>query len=72
MVGVTRAFTPSLSGFVETSNVLQAKRPDTLAIDAGLAWARGPDLQLDASMGHSFFDRGEDWFVSAGITLRRR
>jgi hypothetical protein len=32
----------------------------------------GLDMQLDASVGHTWINRGDDWFVSAGITLRHR
>ena len=69
---VTRSLTENLSVFVEGSNVLQAIRPDSLTIDGGLAWIVGRDRQLDFSAGHTLHDRGDDWFVSAGITLRRR
>jgi hypothetical protein len=71
-LGLTRDLTDSLSVFVEGSNVLQAVRPDSVTIDGGLAWAAGLDLQLDVSVGHTLQDRGDDWFVSTGITLRRR
>jgi hypothetical protein len=37
-----------------------------------VAWVVGLDLQLDASVGHTWLDRGGEWFVSGGITLRRR
>ena len=71
-VGLTRGVTERLSAFVEGSNVLQVIRPDSLTIDGGIAWIVGRDLQLDVSAGHTLHDRGDDWFVSAGITLRRR
>jgi hypothetical protein len=29
-------------------------------------------VQWDVSAGHTFNDRGNDWFVSAGVSLRRR
>jgi hypothetical protein len=71
-LGVTRGLTETLSVFVEGSNVLQTIRPDTLTIDGGIAWVVRPDLQLDFSGGHTLRDRGDAWFVSAGITVRRR
>jgi Putative MetA-pathway of phenol degradation len=71
-VGVTRGLTESFSVFVEGSNVLQAIRPDSLTIDGGIAWVVRTDLQLDLSAGHTLHNRGDDWFASAGITLRRR
>ena len=72
MIGLTRDLTERLSAFVEASNVLQADRPDNWSADGGLAWVIGVDLQLDFSVGKAFLHRGDDWFVSAGITLRRR
>ena len=72
MVGVTREFTPALSGFAELSAVLLADQPDAYTVDTGVAWVAGPDLQWDVSAGHTFAHRGDDWFVSAGITLRLR
>ncbi len=71
MLGVTRAFTPSVSAFVEMAGVLLADQPDAWTIDGGLAWVARPNLQWDISAGHAFHDRGDDWFVSAGITIRR-
>jgi hypothetical protein len=72
MVGLTRALTRHLSAFAEASNVILADRPDALTIDAGVAWIAGTDLQFDASVGRTLFHRGDDWFVSAGITFRQR
>lgn len=72
MVGVTRDLTDRLGAFVEESSVFDAGRPDNWSIDGGLAWVVGLDLQLDGSVGHTWLDRGGDWFVSAGITLRHR
>jgi len=72
MNGVTLGLTDTLAAFVEESSVLDADRPDNWSIDGGLAWLVGLDLQLDTSVGHTWLDRGGDWFVSAGITLRRR
>jgi hypothetical protein len=72
MVGVTHELTPAWSMFVELSAVLLADRPDAYTMDAGLAWVAGPDLQWDVSAGHTFANRGDDWFVSAGVTVRRR
>ena len=72
MVGLTRALTSHLTAFAEMSNVFLADRPDALTIDTGVAWIAGTDLQFDASVGRTLFHRGDDWFVSAGITFRRR
>ena len=72
MVGLTRGLTENFSVFVEGSDVLQADRPDSWTIDGGLAWVIGVDSQLDFSAGKTLLERGDDWFVSAGITLRRR
>ena len=69
MVGATRRLTDTLAAFVEESTVV---RPDNWTIDGGLAWVVGLDMQLDASVGHTWINRGDDWFVSAGITLRHR
>lgn len=72
IAGLTLALTEPVSVFAEVSGVLVARRPDAWTLDAGVAWVAGPDLQWDVSAGHTFYDRGDDWFVSAGITLRRR
>jgi Putative MetA-pathway of phenol degradation len=72
MVGVTRALTSTVSAFAEVSGVLLAERPDAWTLDAGVAWVARPNLQWDVSAGHTFDHRAEDWFVSAGITVRRR
>ena len=72
MLGLTRAITPALGAFVEMSAGLVADRPDAYTLDAGVAWVAGPDIQWDVSAGHTFANRGDDWFLSAGITLRRR
>jgi hypothetical protein len=72
MVSVTRALTPTVSTFAEMSGVLLRERPDAWTMDAGVAWVAGPDLQVDVSAGHTFLHRGDAWFVSAGLTLRRR
>ena len=72
MAGATRALSPAVSAFAEVSGVLLAERPDAWTLDAGLAWVARTDLQWDVSAGHTFAHRGDDWFVSAGITIRRR
>ena len=72
MIGVIRALAPTLSAFGEVSHVLLADRPDAWTLDAGLAWVARPNLQWDFSAGHTLYNRGDDWFVSAGITVRRR
>ena len=71
MLGVTRALTSTLSVFGEVSGVLVAERPDAWTLDGGVAWVAWPNVQWDLSAGHTFDHRGDDWFVSAGITLRR-
>jgi hypothetical protein len=71
-VGVTRGLTDTLAAFVEESSVLDTDRPNNWSIDGGVAWVVSLDLQLDASVGHTWLDRGGEWFVSAGITLRHR
>ena len=71
-VGATRGLTDTLAAFVEESSVLVTDRPNNWSIDGGVAWVVGLDLQLDASVGHTWLDEGGEWFVSAGITLRRR
>ena len=71
MAGVTRALTSTVSAFAEVSGVLIADRPDAWTLDAGVAWVARPNLQWDVSAGHLFHGRGNDWFASAGITLRR-
>jgi hypothetical protein len=72
MVGVTRTLSSTVSAFAEVSGVLLAERPDAWTMDGGLAWVARPNLQWDVSAGHTFAHRGDDWFVSAGITIRRR
>jgi hypothetical protein len=72
MLGLTRTLTPTVSAFAEISGVVPADRPAAWTIDAGLAWVARPDLQWDFSVGHTLHDRGDDWFVSAGVTLRRQ
>ena len=72
MFGVSRDLTDTLSAFVEESSVFDEDRPDNWSVDGGVAWVVGLDLQLDASVGHTWLDRGGEWFVSAGITVRRR
>lgn len=67
-----RALRPAVSAFAEMSGVLLADRPDSWTMDAGMSWVARPDLQWDVSVGHTFNDRGDAWFVSAGLTLRRR
>jgi hypothetical protein len=71
MAGVTRALTSTVSAFVELAGALIAERPDAWTLDAGSAWVARPNLQWDVSAGHTFDHRGDDWFVSAGITIRR-
>ena len=36
-----------------------------------IVWVARPNLQWDVSAGHIFHGRDNDWFASAGITLRR-
>jgi hypothetical protein len=72
MVGITRAFTETLSAFAEVSGALVAAHPDAWTVDGGVAWIASPDLQWDLSAGHTFADRGDEWFVAAGITVRHR
>jgi outer membrane putative beta-barrel porin/alpha-amylase len=69
-VGITRAFTDTVSAFAEVSGALPAAHPDAWTIDGGVAWIARPDLQWDLSAGHTFADRGDEWFLSAGITVR--
>lgn len=72
MTVLTRSLTPSVTAFGEVAGALLAGRPDAWTIDAGAAWVARPNLQWDVSAGHTFHDRGDDWFISAGVTLRRR
>jgi hypothetical protein len=72
MASMTRALTPTVSAFAEISGVLLPVRPDAWTMDTGLAWVASPDLQVDVSAGHTFLNRGDAWFVSAGLTIRRR
>jgi hypothetical protein len=69
---VTRTLTPAVSVFAEVAAALPAHRLSGWTIDGGVAWIARPDLQWDVSMGHTLNDRGDDWFLSAGITLRHR
>ena len=69
---VTRTLTPAVSVFAEVAAALPAHRLSAWTIDGGIAWIARPDLQWDLSTGHTFNDRGDDWFLSAGVTLRRR
>ena len=72
MVGVTRAFTDTVSAFGEVSGVLAAAHANAWTIDGGVAWIARPDLQWDLSAGHTLADRGEEWFVAAGVSVRHR
>ena len=72
MLSLTRAVTPAVSAFAEFSGGPLGNRADLWTLDAGAAWVAGPDVQWDVSAGHTFNDRGNDWFVSAGVSLRRR
>ena len=72
MAGLTRAFTDTFSAFGEVSGVLVAAHPDAWTLDGGVAWIARPDLQWDISAGHAFADRGDEWFLSAGVTVRHR
>lgn len=72
MAGVTRALTPTVSATAEVSTVAVAARPPAWTLDAGVAWVAAADLQWDVSAGHTLHHRGDDWFVSAGVTIRRR
>ena len=71
MLGVTRVLTSTVSAFAEVSGVFLADRTDAWTLDAGVAWVARPNLQWDVSAGHIFHSRVDDWFASAGITLRR-
>ena len=71
MLGVARALTPGFSLFGEGVMVLLADKPDVWTVDAGWAWVTSPNVQWDVSAGHSFHHRGDPWFVSGGLTLRR-
>ena len=71
-VGVTRGLTDRLSAFVEESSVWDPDRPNNWSLDGGVAWVVRPDLQFDTSVGHTWLDEAGEWFVSAGITVRRR
>lgn len=70
MAGLTRSLTGTLSAFVEGSDATRAGHADSWTVDSGLAWVVGLDRQLDVSAGYTPVDHV--WFVSAGITLRRR
>ena len=72
MLTLTRAITPTISAFAEVSGGPLGNRADLWTLDAGAAWVAGPDVQWDVSAGHTFNDRGNGWFVSAGVSLRRR
>jgi hypothetical protein len=69
---VARTLTPAVSVFAEVAAALPAHRLSAWTIDGGIAWIARPDLQWDLSTGHTFNDRGDDWFLSAGVTVRRR
>ena len=71
MVGVARTLTPGFSVFGEGVTAVLADRPDVWTVDAGWAWVTRPNVQWDMSAGHSFNRRGDAWFVSGGLTLRR-
>jgi hypothetical protein len=71
MVGATKALSSTVSAFGELSGTFAAEHPDAWTMDAGMAWVAKPNLQWDISAGHTFHDRGDDWFVSAGISVRR-
>jgi hypothetical protein len=68
---VARTLTPAVSVFAEVAAALPAQRLSGWTIDGGVAWIARPNLQWDVSAGHTLNDRGDDWFLSAGVTLRR-
>jgi hypothetical protein len=69
---VARTLTPAVSVFAEVAAALPAHRLSGWTVDGGIAWVARPDLQWDLSTGHTFNDRGDDWFLSAGVTVRHR
>jgi hypothetical protein len=50
--------------------VTRTGHADIWTVDSSLAWTVGLDRQLDVLAGYTPVEH--DWFVLAGITLRRR
>jgi hypothetical protein len=71
-LSVGRPLRGSVTTFVEGVTAVFADRPDVWTVDGGIAWTRGPDVQWDISAGRAFRNDDEKWFLSAGVTLRRR
>lgn len=43
----------------------------TRYLDGGVTWLLGPELQLDARVGHGLGNEAADWFAGVGVVARR-
>jgi hypothetical protein len=66
---VGKSLSSSVSAFVELATGLAEPRAWT--VDGGVAWVPRENVQWDASAGVLVRGPGQNWFISAGITLRR-
>jgi hypothetical protein len=71
-MSVSRPLTTSSSWFVEMYGLLPERAEQAWTLDGGLAVLPDDDVQLDVSGGRRVGAVGPDWFVSAGLTMRRR
>jgi hypothetical protein len=64
------SFSEEVSGFAEIYGTLATGAEPLHAVDAGVAWLAGSNLQLDLSAGAGLTPNAPDYFVSAGVSLR--
>jgi hypothetical protein len=64
------SFSEEVSGFAEIYGTLATNAEPLHAVDAGVAWLAGSNIQLDLSAGAGLTPSAPDYFVNAGISLR--
>lgn len=62
--------TESLAGYVEAFGSMWGDGPPSHLLDGGFALLAAPNLQFDASIALPFTERGPDFYVSTGVSLR--
>lgn len=70
---VARDLAAGFGGFCEVYGLSRLERGGNAAwtVDAGVTHGVGPNLQVDVSMGRGLSAAAPDWFLSAGVALRR-
>ncbi|RMH14772.1 MAG: hypothetical protein D6701_10920, partial [Gemmatimonadetes bacterium] len=58
-----------VGGYVGYAGAFREGR-DAHVVEWGVAWTDGPDLQWDVNAGYD--PRSNDWFLGAGVAVRRR